>query len=154
MGPRKERWDGSLGLWWPGPGDHWKEHHGITRAVTEEGQQRFRSERDALRWIREGNGIPFVYRDDGLVVGWGKTLERRQLQVEVWQVFIQGRKPRRLPGSRNRAIKVDRVPVDPGPLWSAVRRGDLGAVRRLLAQKADPNLRNAAGAPLLVLAAE
>src|SRR5688572_5319351 len=37
MWPRTERWYGSLGLYHPGPGAHWKEHRGITRCVVEEG---------------------------------------------------------------------------------------------------------------------
>src|SRR5438552_10811755 len=28
MIPRGQRWYGSLGLYYPGPGDHWQEHHG------------------------------------------------------------------------------------------------------------------------------
>jgi len=30
--------------------------------------------------------MPFVYRSDGLMVGWGKNLARKQLSVEVWQI--------------------------------------------------------------------
>src|SRR5207247_1891078 len=31
MWPRNERWYGSLGVYFPGDGRHWEEHHGITR---------------------------------------------------------------------------------------------------------------------------
>ena len=105
--PRSERWYGSLGAYHPAPFEPWREHHGITRGVVEEGQQHFYSENKALAWIRQQIGFyPTVYRNDGLLVSFGKVLERRQINVEVWQLFIRGRKPHRLPGSQNTAIQV------------------------------------------------
>lgn len=106
MGPRGERWHGSLGLAYPGPGNHWQEHNGITRGVLEEGQQHFSSEKEALAWIKERGFVKPVYRKDGLVVGWSKVLERHQLNVEVWQIYIKGKKPKKLPGANDAAIQV------------------------------------------------
>ena len=104
---REERWDGSLGAYYPGPGEHWAEHKGITRGVLEEGQQHFESEQKAMKWLRKQSGYyPTVYRDDGLVVSFGKDLERRQLNAEVWQIFINGAKPQKLSGSENDKITV------------------------------------------------
>ncbi len=103
--PRHSRWYGSLGLYFPGPGDHWAEHRGITRGVLEEGVQHFGTLPEAIHWI-ENQSVPCVYRDDGLVVGWSKTPERRQLNVEVWQILIAGKKPTQLPGSQNERITV------------------------------------------------
>ncbi len=108
MWPRDERWYGSLGLYYPGPGDHWKEHKGITRGVVEEGQQHFASEADALKWIRARDWMPFVYTHDGLVVGWGKVASRRQLNVEVWQIYIKGELPVKLEGGQDDKIVVER----------------------------------------------
>jgi hypothetical protein len=112
MVPRGERWNGSLGLHFPGSGRHWEEHDGVTRAVVEEGQQDFETTRDALRWIGD-RWTTLVYRNDGLAVGWSKVPARRQLNVEVWQILVAGRKPTRLPGSDDRAIEVT-CPVPPG----------------------------------------
>jgi hypothetical protein len=106
MEPRDERWYGSYGLYFPGPGDHWAEHNGITRAVTEEGQQHFKSVPEALKWLHEFRNVSLVYRHDGLAVGWGKVLPRKQLNVEVWQVFIDGKKPDVLPGAQDSLITV------------------------------------------------
>ena len=104
LDPREERWHGSLGAYFPGPG-LWREHKGITRGVLEEGQQHFKSEGEAMKWLREQAGYyPTVYRDDGLVVSFDKTLERRQLDVNVWQILVGGEKPRKLPGSANDKI--------------------------------------------------
>ena len=35
--PRKKRWYGSMGAYYPGPGEHWKNNNGITRGVLQEG---------------------------------------------------------------------------------------------------------------------
>lgn len=155
MYPRGERWYGSLGLYYPGPGDHWKPHNGISRAVVEEGQQHFKSIQEALKWIKERAWMPFVYRDDGLMVGWSKTLPRRQLNVEVWQILINGKKPQHLPGSRNQAITVSRQKPQSSntSLIVAVQNNELAAVQLLLAKGADPNLRDSTGAPVLIVAA-
>jgi hypothetical protein len=108
MWPRRKRWYGSLGLYYPGPGDHWKVHDGITRAVVEEGQQHFASLEEASSWLRSRNRgwMAYTYRDDGLVVGWKRVPSRRQLNVEVWQILIQGSRPTRLDGSENGKITV------------------------------------------------
>lgn len=39
MYERKTRWHGSLGLYFPGTGDHWPEHERVRRRVVEEGWQ-------------------------------------------------------------------------------------------------------------------
>jgi hypothetical protein len=106
MEPRDERWYGSLGLYFPGPGDHWAEHNGITRGVTEEGQQHFKTTDEALTWLKKQEYPSLSYRNDGLAVGWGKNLARHQLNVSVWQIFIDGKKPSQIPGAQNDRISV------------------------------------------------
>lgn len=154
MIPRGKRWYGSMGLYFPGPGDHWDVHNGITRGVLEEGQQHFKSQKEALDWIRARNWIPCVYRDDGLFVGWGKTLPRRQLNVEVWQFFVDGKKPTRLPGSHNDKITVAHVQIPQPPLVQAVLSNDLKTVKELLEKGSDPNAHDSVGSPVLVIAAK
>jgi Ankyrin repeats (3 copies)/Ankyrin repeat len=154
MWPRAERWNGSLGLYYPGPGEHWNEHKGITRGVTEEGQQHFKSAEEAVAWIRKRSWMPYVYRDDGMMVGWSKTLPRRQLNVEVWQILVDGKKPGRLPGSENDKIVVTNVELATSPLGKAVQKNDARAVKALLAEGADPNAKNIVGRPLLIEAAK
>jgi hypothetical protein len=106
MEPRDERWYGSFGLYFPGPGDHWAEHNGITRAVTEEGQQHFRTTDEALKWLQDQKYPVLIYRNDGLAMGWGKNLPRRQLNVSVWQILIDGKKPGQLQGSQDSLITI------------------------------------------------
>ena len=152
MSPRASRWYGSLGLVNPGAGEHWRDHHGITRCVTEEGRQHFKTIEEALKWIKERDWMPFVYRDDGLMVGWDKNLPRKQLSVEVWQILIDGKKPKRLPGSQDVKIVVETVETETVPLVKAVASNDLKAVTALLAQGADANVKNSAEVPVLVMA--
>lgn len=105
--PRKERWNGSLGIYYPGEGNHWNKHDGITRAVLEEGQQNFSTVDEAMEWIKKESHWGYIWRDDGLVVGWDKmTGAGGTLGVSVWQININGKKPILLPGSQNEKIIV------------------------------------------------
>lgn len=145
MIPRGERWYGSMGLYFPGPGDHWKIHNGITRAVVEEGQRTFKSVAEFQRFVKERKWLTYVYRNDGLMVGWDKVLDRRQLNVEVWQIVINGRKPKKLPGATDSAITLSKVPLKASPLLDAVNAGNLTAVTRELQKGQDPNVVDSTG---------
>lgn len=107
MVSRDERWYGSLGLYFPGPDQHWKEHKGITRGVVEEGQQHFKTAEEAQEWLAERKYMPYVYRNDGLMVGWDTVPARKQLNIEVWQILIDGKKPTQLEGAQDDKIAVE-----------------------------------------------
>jgi ankyrin repeat protein len=152
MQPQKSRYLGSLGLFFDGVTVHWREHHGIARCSTQEGQQDFKTVEKALKWIKEPERMKPVYRDDGLMVGWYKDLPRKMLWVEVWQILINGKKPTRLPGSQNDKIVVETVATKSVPLAEAVANNDLKAVTALLAQGADANMKSNVGVPVLLVA--
>jgi hypothetical protein len=100
--PRKTRWHGNLGIYFPGVGQHWKPNGGITRGVLQEGVLWFRTTEDALNWINKVQALKnCVYSKDGLVVAWEKVLERKRLNVDVWQLMVAGRKPAAFPGSHD-----------------------------------------------------
>ncbi|HEY1122418.1 MAG TPA: hypothetical protein VGE67_12490 [Haloferula sp.] len=108
--PRTERWDGSMGAYFPGPGQHWKSHHGVTRGVLEEGQQHFKRESEALAWLRRQSGYyATVYSKQGLVVTFDKSPDRRQINVEVAQIFIDGKVPGSLPGASHGKLQFQRA---------------------------------------------
>jgi hypothetical protein len=94
--PRDQRWGGSLGIYHPEV--EWRNHDGIRHAVLEEGQQHFDTIEEALAWIQMPNQIESVYRDDGLFVGWRKSLPGEKtpykghgiLSADVWQIYIGG----------------------------------------------------------------
>jgi hypothetical protein len=105
---RYERWYGSLGLYSPGDRS-FPDHSGIRRAVVEEGQMHFVNEMDFHEWIDtpyRQQVIDLKYRNDGLVVGWMKVPQRKQITVEVWQVLINGNKPTRLEGATDELISL------------------------------------------------
>lgn len=108
MIPREERWYGSLGLYYPGTGFHWNvTKDGIKRGVLEEGQQHFKSKNEALKWIQKQVYWGAVYRDDGLLVQFNKTgAPAYTLSVGVWQIYIDGEKPKQLDGSKNNSISI------------------------------------------------
>jgi hypothetical protein len=106
MDRRTKPWYGSYGIYFPGPGEHWQDHNGITRGVLEEGQQHFDTLDEAMQWLRSRNYMPYVWTDDGLVVGWMKVPVRKQLTVEVWQVYVNGKKPERMPESQDDKISI------------------------------------------------
>lgn len=91
MWPRTSRWYGSFGLYFPGPGYHWLNHNGIKRAVVEEGQQHFNTIDEALAWLHLPYHSDCTYRDDGLVVCYSKDINRSQLSVDVWQIYVGGK---------------------------------------------------------------
>ena len=94
----------------------------------------------------------FVYRGDGLMVGWDKIADSKQLTVEVWQILIDGKKPTRLPGRQDDKIVVETIETETVPLVKAVASNDLKAVTALLAQGADANVKNSVEMPVLVMA--
>ena len=105
MRPRKERWNGSLGIYYPGD-NTWKEHDGVSRAVLEEGILDFESEQALLAYIdKYSDKDSLVYNDEGLFVSWNKFKGAGgTLSVLVWQLMINGKKPITLPGSNNNRI--------------------------------------------------
>lgn len=104
MWKRDKRWFGSLGLYNPGGAAN-------VHTVVEEGQQHFYSEEEAVTWLDwQGDRFQYVYSSDGLVVGWYTTdmpdPSMVALCVEVWQFYISGKKPTKLPGARDDLLSV------------------------------------------------
>lgn len=106
--PRKQRWNGSLGIYYPGEGNNWKEHDGITRLVFEEGILNFDSLASLLEYIEKyEDKSKLTYNDYGLFVFWDKNKGAGgTLNVMLLQLVINGKKPNGLPGSHNEKINV------------------------------------------------
>jgi hypothetical protein len=99
MRPRDKRWYGSLGIYSPGGSDD------QIHVVSEEGQQHFFSEKEALEWLSwQTERMDYVYTSDGLIVGWNKT--QNSISIQVWQFYISGKRPFNLPGARNYEITI------------------------------------------------
>ena len=103
---RKERWNGSLGIYSPG-----RSNGRTDRLVYSEGQLFFDSESDALKYLYVGSlrSKP-IYTNDGLVFSFYESQGPRGMvarSVEVFQIYIQGKKPTQLRGADDDAIKLE-----------------------------------------------
>ena len=103
--PRRTRWYGSLGLYDPAASFS---PHG--RLLVDEGRQFFDSESEALRYLYGGSTyFQPVFNNSGLVVGYhiakipGGDPAR---SVQVWQIYIKGRKPTSLRGADDSAVQM------------------------------------------------
>lgn len=92
MLPRHKQWFGSKGIYYPGPGEHWEDHNGVSRAVVEEGVLSFDDISEFKKWLKHEyqSYLDYVFLDDGRIGGWYIVRERKQLDCSVWKVNIAG----------------------------------------------------------------
>lgn len=89
---RQGEWLGSKGLYFPGDGEHWKEHEGISRAVLEEGIQRFDEVASLKKWMEtERIFLKYHYIKSGIIGGWSLNKDRKQLECEIWLIHINNK---------------------------------------------------------------
>ena len=112
MIPRNKRWYGKLGLYFPGPGNHWKNHNGVTRGIINEAQLHFPNKEKMLEFLNKFyDKDQAVYRDDGLYISWFSSIKPNKkaggyLKLSIYQILVNGKKPKSLPGSQNEKITV------------------------------------------------
>lgn len=103
--PRTTRWYGSLGLYDPASSNT---PHG--RLLFDEGRLFFGSESEALRYLYVGSAyFKPVFTKDGLVVGYDvKPISGGEptRSIQVWQIYINGRKPTAMRGADDSVITV------------------------------------------------
>ncbi|WP_298927131.1 hypothetical protein [uncultured Ramlibacter sp.] len=121
MMARSQRWYGAMGLYDPagaGPLGLLLGRvfgcNGISRTVVEEAQVHFATQSAAERWIAHRTRLPFetVWSNDGLLLAWGVSPGRQQLNVDLWQICIAGLRPAQLRGARDDMVQVTRVAGD------------------------------------------
>jgi len=102
---RRTRWYDSLGLYDPADSSS---PHG--RVLVDEGRQFFGSESEALRYLSvESAYFKLVFSSNGLVVGYRVVTipgGEPTRSVDVWQIYINGKKPSSLGGADDSAIRV------------------------------------------------
>lgn len=96
---RDKRWYGAYGAYSPG-GE--RDIH----IVVEEGQQHFCSQNEAVEWLMFMDPkMNYIYTKDGLLVGWYKETNPPNypnvLSVEIYQIYISGKKPVDLPKAQD-----------------------------------------------------
>lgn len=102
--PRPKPWDGKLGIY--DPADSFGPFPAI-RIVCQESVLHFDDLDQAYAFLRSQISMGWVYSPDGLVVGFSRTPERRQVNVDLYQILIRGRKPHDLRGARPAAIHLE-----------------------------------------------
>ncbi len=109
MGARKSRWFGSMGIYDPAGsfGRLGSGCNGISRTVVQERQIHFEDRSAAEEWMaRYRKTAPTVWSDDGLLVQWDLVPGREQINVDLWQICIAGRRPSELSGATNQALEL------------------------------------------------
>lgn len=110
MVARKKRWYGSLGIYDPAPSffPFFGGCQGISRTVVDEGQVHFDNLQFAHKWIerRLRGKEETVWTNDGLFVSWNIVPGRAQLNVEVYLICINGKRPKHLNGASDSDIVV------------------------------------------------
>lgn len=77
------------------------------RLVVAEAVHDFDTYDQLYAFIRQGSAVmDWVYTSDGLLVGLGRSPEREQIDVDVRQLTIHGRRPAQLLGARNQKIRL------------------------------------------------
>lgn len=92
MWERTKPWYGSKSIYYPGPGQHWRENKGVTRGVIEEGKREFADAVEFKKWLHHEYQafLDFQYLGPGRIGGWCITLARRQLHSVIWEIRIDG----------------------------------------------------------------
>ena len=107
--PRKKRFMGELGAYDPADAYIWEVF--TPRIVVRDSQLHFDSMSDIDKWLYQSSDVlDWVYTDDGFVVGFRKKPSRKQVNIEVFQLYLNGEKPAKLEGSRPENIKVTKRP--------------------------------------------
>ncbi len=87
--PREAEWDGHFGAYYPGPGNHWTEHNGVSRCVYDESVVRFPDRKTAVEWLSR---FPWFDGDlvDGKTYCASKVVPiRNQLNIWLYKIEIQ-----------------------------------------------------------------
>jgi hypothetical protein len=109
---RKSRWYGSLGLYDPA-----ESYSPYGRLLVEEGRQHFSTEAEAAGWLRGRSRETDVGKDKLLFTNDGLVLRYSlrpvpgtgvpTAQVDLWQIYVGGRRPHGLLGADDKAIRID-----------------------------------------------
>ena len=118
--PRSERWNGKLGLTEPSqPANIFDTENGIMRVLIAEAEIRYDSIEGALKRlpIYREDGMNVAYNDRGILVMWRKTIypDEEALDISIFQIIINGKKPKVLPGSQNNSIVISTQCRQPDP---------------------------------------
>jgi len=105
MIPRKDRFRGKVGIYNPAT-----TYFGSPdmRLVVSEEQVHLESLQAFEEWIVTGSEyFDWVYNNEGLVAGFGRSPDRNQVSIRLHQVYISGQIPNELPGAEPGKIRLE-----------------------------------------------
>jgi hypothetical protein len=104
--PRKERFMGRLGAYDPASASFITVMF-RTRIVADDSVLNFSTMKEIEAKLYESSAVyDWVYTDDGLVLGFSESPDRHQVNIDVYQFLLNGKKPNGIKGSRPELIKV------------------------------------------------
>lgn len=104
---REEPFDKKLGLY--EPADSWGFEFWQERLVVQESVISFENLDQVYAFLRQSKDyMKWVYTDDGLVIGFGRTPARKQINIDLWQLLVREQKPEGLVGARPEDIVMRR----------------------------------------------
>lgn len=104
--PREERFTGRLGAYDPASASFITVMF-RTRIVADDSILNFSTMEEIEAKLYEGSAVSdWVYTDDGLVLGFSESPDRHQVNIDVYQFLLNGKKPNGIKGSRPELIKV------------------------------------------------
>lgn len=103
--PREKRWHGKLGAYNPASTYIWEVLE--PRVVAEDSQLHFDNLNEYTAWLHQSSTVmDWVFTGDGLVVGFAASPDRNQVNIEVYQIYIDDEKPSNLKGNDPGRIQV------------------------------------------------
>ena len=106
--PRKKRFRGRLGAY--DPATTFLISYG-PRILANDSQRHFQNMEEVKAKLYESSAVmDWVYTNNGLVVGFSKDPTSKAVNIDVYQYYINGKKPTKLEGSRPEKIKITKRP--------------------------------------------
>ncbi|RJS92320.1 SH3 domain-containing protein [Salinisphaera sp. Q1T1-3] len=102
------------GLTYDGTPKVWDNANGITKLRYEEGERHFENMDDAMIWMQIRR-LYYTYNNQGVVLGWKR--EGNTLHTELWQFYVDGKKPTSMPDARDSSINVGKLVVEPQKMY-------------------------------------
>jgi len=106
-----------VGVYSPVRGKSAKLHDRLVRVGLEESLLSYHTLNEPIDFLwkqkfeKPGYDVETIYTDSGLVVQLSKYIKRDKpeppLHINIWQVYVMGEKPVKMPGSQNEKIKVN-----------------------------------------------
>jgi hypothetical protein len=77
------------------------------RIVADDSMLDFNTMEEVYEYLYQGSAVlDWVYNDNGWVVGFAKVPERKQVNIHVYKITVNGKSPLQIKGSRNDAIEI------------------------------------------------